>query len=56
MNENNLNEHVYCTNCIYFRLDWKESPYCCYEAICDITDCEDSKPLKYRPYYDELVD
>ena len=49
----NKNIHVYCTNCAEFRLDDEGIPYCPYEDKCDIWDCEDSKPLKQRPYYVE---
>ena len=47
------NEHVYCTNCIHFRLDDELLPYCMYENKCNINDCEDSKKRKYRPFYEE---
>lgn len=50
----NPDTHVYCTNCFNFRLDDEELPYCCFENKCDINDCEDSKPFKERPYYEEL--
>jgi len=44
LNDNsNNNNHVYCTDCINFRLDDEELPYCCYEDKCDINDCDDSK-------------
>lgn len=49
----NDNEHVYCINCFYFRLDDEELPYCVYEDKCDINNCEDSRPCKERPYYEE---
>ena len=48
----NLDEYVYCTNCRYFRLCDEGLPYCMYENKCDINDCEDSKSLKERPYYE----
>ena len=45
---------VYCTNCKHFRLDDEEIPYCPYEEKeCDIRDCEDSRPLRERPMYEE---
>lgn len=47
------NTHVYCTNCIHFRLDDKEIPYCPFEDKCDINDCEDSRPFNERLYYEE---
>lgn len=49
----NENKHVYCTNCFYFRLDDEELPYCVYEDKCNINNCEDSRPFKERPYYEE---
>ena len=45
--------HVYCTHCLYFRLDDKDKPYCPFEDKCDICDCEDSKPYSERPMYKE---
>ena len=48
----NLDEYVYYTNCRYFRLCDENLPYCMYENKCNINDCEDSKPLKERPYYE----
>jgi hypothetical protein len=46
--------HVYCTNCKHFRLDDEEIPYCPYEEKeCDIRDCEDSRPFRERPMYEE---
>ena len=45
--------HVYCTNCEYFKLNFRELPYCPYECDCDLWDCNDSKPLKERPMYEE---
>jgi hypothetical protein len=47
-------EHVYCTDCLYFRLDDESKPYCMYENKCNINDCEDSKSFKERPCYEEL--
>lgn len=44
---------VYCTNCIHFRLDDEDLPYCMHEDKCNINDCEDSKPIKERPFYEE---
>lgn len=46
--------HVYCTNCKHFRLDDESIPYCPYEEKeCDIRDCEDSRPFRERPMYEE---
>ena len=45
--------HVYCTNCKWFRIDDEDIPYCPFENICDIGNCEDSTPYKYRPHYEE---
>jgi len=47
----NENTYVYCTNCIYFRLDDEGIPYCPFEDKCNINDCEDSKLFKERPKY-----
>ena len=47
-------EYVYCTNCRHFRLDDEYIPYCPFEDKCDINDCEDSKTLEDRPYYEPL--
>ena len=47
----NKDEHVYCTNCLHFRLDDEEIPYCPFEDECDINDCEDSKSYEDRPCY-----
>lgn len=49
-----MNGYVYCTECYYFRLCDEHKPYCIYENKCDINDPEDSKQLKYRPYYEKL--
>ena len=45
--------HVYCTNCKWFRIDDKDIPYCPFEDICDIGNCEDSMAFKDRPNYEE---
>jgi len=46
--------HVYCTHCLYFRLDDEDKPYCRYEEKeCDIRNCEDSRPYSKRPMYKE---
>jgi hypothetical protein len=54
----NIEEHVYCTHCKYFSLSDDLVPQCpCDEAeICDIDDCEDSRPLSMRPMYSERLD
>lgn len=49
------NEHVYCTDCKWFRLDDEELPYCVYEDTCNINNCEDSRPFKERPQYDPIT-
>ena len=62
-------EYVYCTMCRYFRLCDEQTPYCVSENAdncdnstycvsenvddCDNWNCEDSKPLSKRPYYEE---
>ena len=46
--------YVYCTDCLYFRLDDEGLPYCYNENKCDINDFEDSKPFKNRPCYIEF--
>ena len=48
----NKNEYVYCTNCRYFKLCDEGLPYCIHENKCNINDCEDSKTLKERLYYE----
>src|SRR5574344_750281 len=46
--------HVYCTNCKHFRLDDELIPYCPYEEKeCDIRNCEDGRPFRERPMYEE---
>lgn len=45
--------HVYCTHCLYFRLDDEKLSYCIYEDKCDINNCDDSMAFKYRPCYKE---
>jgi hypothetical protein len=52
----NLDTHVYCVNCKWFRLDDEEKPYCYYESECDIWNCEDNRPFKERPKYEERID
>lgn len=53
INKFNENEkYVYCTHCKYFRVDDEEKPYCPFEDKCDIWDCEDSKDINLRPYYE----
>lgn len=47
----NENTHVYCINCLHFRLCDEGIPYCPFEDECDIHDCEDSRPFKDRPNY-----
>ena len=49
----NKDTHVYCTHCIYFRLDDESKPYCPLEGECYIWNCEDSKPYRERPKYEE---
>ena len=44
-------EYVYCTDCVYFRLDDEFTPYCLFEDECDIEDCEDSRHITERPKY-----
>lgn len=43
---------VYCADCKYLKII-NETPYCKFEGICDIYDCEDSKYIKNRPYFKE---
>lgn len=52
MKEINEYTHVYCTRCRWFYIE-NETPKCKYENECDIWDCEDSKPFKNRPKYEE---
>lgn len=44
--------YVYCTDCVHFRIQ-HDTPDCEYEDRCDISDCEDSKMIKYRPFYEK---
>ena len=47
---------VYCTHCKHFRLDDEEIPYCPYEEKeCDIRNCEDGRPFRERPMYEEII-
>lgn len=50
-NRVNKDEYVYCTKCIYFRLDDEGLPYCLFEDECNINNCEDSMRFEDRPYY-----
>jgi len=43
--------HVYCTNCMHFRLCDEGIPYCYFENNCDINNCEDSVAFMHRPFY-----
>jgi hypothetical protein len=51
------NTHVYCTKCNNFELNEigedDYTPDCKYKDKCDLQDCEDSRPFKDRPYYEE---
>ena len=49
-------ELVYCTRCKYFRLCDEQKPYCVSEHVdkCNNWDCDDSKPLSERPFYEEV--
>ena len=47
------NTHVYCVDCKWFRLYDEYIPYCVYETTCEINNCEDSKPFRERPCYEE---
>ena len=51
------NQHVYCTNCKHFKIN-EGVPYCEYDAkgLCDVTNCEDSRPLSERPCYEGMKD
>ena len=44
------NEYVYCTNCKHFQI-CDEIAHCSFERLCDIKNCEDSKPFSERPCY-----
>ncbi len=44
------NKHVYCTHCKHFKIE-DGTPFCKYDAMCDIYDCEDSKPFQERPMW-----
>ena len=47
--------HVYCTDCINFKMCDEELPYCKHENKCNINDCEDSRPFEDRPYYKQNI-
>lgn len=47
--------YVYCTECAHFRLHDEDMPYCEYEDVCEIRNCEDSMELSYRPYYKKYI-
>jgi hypothetical protein len=50
---------VYCTGCNNFELKEINNDYipdCKYKDICDLRDCEDSKPFEDRPYYEDNGD
>ncbi len=51
------NQHVYCTNCKHFKIN-EGVPYCEYDSkgLCDVRNCEDSKPLSERPCYEGMKD
>jgi len=49
-----LDEHVYCTQCKWFRLDDEDIPYCPWEDRCEIRNCEDSMQFRDRPYWEKL--
>lgn len=49
-----LNKHVYCVDCIHFRLDDEVIPYCYHEDDCNINNFEDSMVFKDRPCYEEI--
>lgn len=51
-----LQQHVYCTQCTYFRIDDEERPYCYHSNECDIGNCEDSMALSERPCYVPIHD
>lgn len=46
--------HVYCTKCKWLRFCNEDIPYCISESQCDINNCEDSRPFKERPCYEEI--
>jgi hypothetical protein len=47
------NTHVYCTECKWLRLDDEAIPYCVWSDECNDWNCEDRKPFKERPHYEE---
>ena len=47
----NKDQHVYCAECVEFRICDEGLPYCPYEDKCDIKNPEDSRPLRERPCY-----
>ena len=45
------NPQVYCTKCLFFRIDDECIPYCYHANECCLFDPEDSIPLLDRPCY-----
>jgi hypothetical protein len=52
----NQKQHVYCTECVHFRISDEDIPYCKFEDKCDIYDCEDSRPFSERMCYEVRVE
>lgn len=52
--------YVYCTKCKWFRLFEIDNddfiPCCINEEMCNLWNCEDSKPFKERPHYEPRID
>ena len=52
----NEDTHVYCTRCKWLEISEIDNEYfihCPFENDCDVDNCEDSMPYKYRPNYEE---
>ena len=45
-------KHVYCTDCINFRLCDENIPYCMFENDCDINNPEDSVAYSIRKHFE----
>ena len=55
-------KYVYCTDCAFLKIEHSQNvgeketeddfvPSCIHSHECDMTNCEDSKPLSERPFY-----
>ena len=49
-NTNDLDKHVYCTECTHFYAD-EDGMHCMFRDSCYFWEPEDSTPMHMRPYY-----